>query len=409
MRCTAFCFAFVCLIMGTSLPLLHSQERISTPPVVASIWDYAGTIQVVTAGVDLDYDEQLDDGDEPASWLIIDPATRSVIRSMQFPWSDITAKHLGFDPNLGIVYIALDDTVWAYTAMTQQRSSTPVFVGSNITSVAYNLSNANICISHRPSYSDPGYISIIDPVAGTTTEVDVAVNPQMLAYYRLGATATPIVLCEGTFGNADGSLVFVDADNTTTEVVLGDTPNNLVVDDARGLVYVTMTGSHEIVVVDIPARRVVGRYPTPTSGYDGPREIAIHDDYAFVTTYAGTVLMFNRGVSGGDPIMTLQRTFTVGDKCDPVHVAFDHVWVGATYAGTSYDPASDVIVFPLGTVSVDDELHVHVSWGPASTAVDLRGQRMALTVHDGAIDLSRLAPGFYLVTDGVNTRTVVVP
>lgn len=426
MRCTAFAGALTALGIGIGIIVgatsSFAQERITTPPVVASIWDYAGTIHAITAGVDLDYDEQQDEGDEPASWLIIDPATRSVVKSLQFPWADITAKHLGFDPYLGVLYIALDDTVWAYTAMTQQRSATPVFTGSNITSVSYNLSNGTICVSHRPSYTDPGYISIVDPASGTTREVDVDVNPQMIDMARVGSLALPIVLCEGTFGKADGSLVFLDAEGTTTSLVVGDTPNDVVVDDERGLAYVVMTGSHEVVVVDIPSRRIVHRFSTPTSGYDGPRELALADHYAFVTTYDNRVLVFDRGMAGVEPSAQLVYELNVGDKCDPIAVAYDHLWVGISYVNAGYDPAPDILVFPLGAVSVEEitsrvlpevisngVVTLDPSWGSAVSAVDVHGASVSLHVQQHQADVSTLAPGVYGLSDGRHRRTILVP
>lgn len=413
MRSTAFCLVIACLILSTPSSHLQAQERITTPPVVSSLWEYNGAIHALALGVDGNYDGAQDSTDEPATWLVVDPTTRAITSQYVFPWADITAKHFGFDPYLGLMFIALDDTVWAYTATTQQRSSSPVLHGSDITSVAYDVPTGKLYTSHRPSYTDPGYITILDPTAGSRTEVDVAVNPQMIEFYTRGTTSLPLVLCEGTFGNMDGSLVFINADNTIAELVVGDTPNNVAIDNARGLAYVTMTGSHEVVIVDVISRTVAGRFPTPTSGYDGPREIALHENFAFVTTYAGTVLMFDRGLQGDDLQLTLRRSFDVGDKCDPVLVAFDHLWVGATYAGTSYDPATDIIVFPLNTVSVresDDESRFDdVHWSPHTYAVDLRGVRMPLVVRNGEIDRSQLAPGVYIITDGHTTRTILLP
>ena len=381
MRCTALALAFV----ATSL-LLSAQQLVSTQPSVAAIIPDNDVVHVFTDRVDLDYDGEQGEGDLPAKWLIIDPGT-------------LQPRSTG-------------DTVWAYTSRTQQRGSEPVYVGPN-EALGYDARAAVLLITQRPSFTDPGTVVTLDLISKETSTQPTSVNPQVTDFFRDDqGTITAVVLCEGTFGNADGSVVFYDATGSES-LEVGDTPNHLAIDEEAGLMYVVMNGSHQIHVIDLTSRSIVDTWETGTTGFDGPRHIALSPGHAFVTSYSGGVHVFNRtdGALLGSPALLA--------KSDPIAVVGSSIWVGHTFELGTYNPVGDVAIYPLNVVSVTEAStssaataimtssdHVRLpmfTGGTPLTMMDLQGALVAhRTVGDypAVLDVSAVPSGVYVVSDG---------
>lgn len=407
MRCTALALAFV----ATSL-ILSAQQLIQTQPSVAAIIPDNDVVHVFTDRVDLDYDGEQGDGDLPAQWLIIDPGTLQPRSTYTFPWARITARHPALDAATGLMFVGVGDTVWAYTSRTQQRGSDPVYVGPNET-LGYDARAAVLLITQRPSFTDPGTVVTLDLISKETSTQPTSVNPQITDFFRDDqGTITAVVLCEGTFGNADGSVVFYDATGSES-LEVGDTPNHLAIDEEAGLMYVVMNGSHQIHVIDLTSRSIVDTWETGTTGFDGPRHIALSSSYAFVTSYSGVVHVFNRtdGTLVGSP--------TLLAKADPIAAVGSSIWVGHSFELGTYTPTGNVAIYPLSIVSVResptsstptafmtsaDQVRLPMfTGGKPLTMMDLQGALVAhqlMADSSAVLDVSAVPSGVYVVSDG---------
>jgi hypothetical protein len=285
-----------------------------------------------------------------------------------------------------------------------------VFVGQN-SALGYDERTPNLYISQRPSFTDPGTVVVLNVSTGTKETINVGVNPQQTRVFYDSGAFTAVTICEGVYGQNDGTLVFIEEDGTTTSLPVGDSPNDMVIDEDRQLIYVVMNGDHAIKLVDLVTRAVVDSWPTGTTGFDGPRSIAITDDYACVTTYSSTVLTFS--LDNG----SLNNTLSLNAKADPLAVVGEYLWVGQSYVSGTYNPTGDVAVYPLSATSVSESapviprfvVHgstVSLPFTPASsplTILDLQGAQVGAHVVDAesnTVYVSGLAAGTYVATKG---------
>ncbi len=411
-----YAWAIACFILAAGSAA--AQQIIATQPSVARLIHDNDVVHVFTDRVDADYDGEQDEGDLPAQWLIVNIGQQSVVSTYTFPWARVTAKHPALDRATGLMFVGVGDSVWAFTSRTQVRGTEPVFVGSH-EAIGYDERSAVLLISQRPSFTDPGSVVVIDLLNKGQTTVGVDVNPQMFDFYRTANNdLVGIVLCEGTFGAADGSIVFLDAAGVTS-LAVGDTPNHLLVDDNTNTAYVVLNGSHEIAVIDLDTRTITARWSTGTSGFDGPREIAISTGYAFVTSFSGVLHVFTR--HNGQ----LLASPSLLAKADPVIAVESALWIGHSFETGTYTPTGDVAIYPLNVVSVTDvhtatpstsistsadhvELPLFTSGKPL-TVTDLQGALVPCTVvghRVPTLQCSALPAGVYVVTDG--TRGILL-
>lgn len=400
-----FC-ALVLLVLSTSTAL--AQQVITTQPIVSSLVPHGDVVHVITQMSDADYDGLQDDGELPAQWLVVDRATLAIRSTLTFPWGMTTAARVGLDSLTGLMMVGIGDTVWTYTTQTQQRSSTPLYVGL-CNAVGYDATTGRIYISQRPSFDSPGTVTIVDATTLQQTVVPVGINPQQTVTYRnsLGK-ATAVVLCEGLFGQNNGALFFIEDDGSTTSLTIGETPNHMVLDEESGLLYVVMNGEHAIKVVNMSTREVTGTWQTNTSGYDGPREIALVDDWAFVTTYSGKLLTFDRSTG------VVNNTIDLTAKADPVLAIDNSVWVGLTYNLGAYTATGNVAIYPMSATSVHESTPMITPVGSTLTMQNfvpgrpahirsITGGEIATTAYNAdlcTLNTQLLSSGTYIVSDG---------
>ena len=400
-----FC-ALVLLVLSTSTTL--AQQVITTQPIVSSLIPHGDVVHVITQMSDADYDGLQDEGELPAQWLVVDRATLSVRSTLTFPWGMTTAARVGLDSLTGLMMVGIGDTVWAYTTQTQQRSSTPLYVGL-CNAVGYDATAGRIYISQRPSFDAPGTVTIVDATTLQQTVVPVGINPQQTVTYRNSmGTPTAVVLCEGLFGQNNGALFFIEDDGSTTSLTVGETPNHMVLDEESGLLYVVMNGEHAVKVVNMSTREVTSTWQTNTSGYDGPREISLTDDWAFVTTYSGKLLTFSRSTG------VLNNTIDLTAKADPVLASNNSVWVGLTYNLGAYTATGNVAVYPMSATSVHEPAPMLTPTGTSlvlpgfvpGKSVSIRsitGGETETTAYNAdlcTLNTPLLSSGTYIVSDG---------
>ncbi len=411
MRSLALAFLLVCV------PAI-SQVTVPTQPIVASIIPDNDVVHVFTGQVDADYDGMFDDGDKAAQWLIVNASSFDVQRTLTLPWSSTSVNRPAFDPILGLMVFGIGDTVISYTSRTQERSATPIWIGPNSAS-AYHPATQRLFISSRPNYTDPGTVVVFDLPSLAAREISVGVNPQQTVFFQKADRTTAITLCEGLMGTGTGSLVFIDQIGVTQSITIGDTPNHMAIDEAAGVLYVAMSGEHAIKVVDVTTRTVTATWPTPTSGFNGPREVAINDDFVFVTTYASTVHTFRR--SDG----TLVGTIQLPAKADPIAAIGDKLWVGLSYVTGGYTGTGNVLVYPQTATSVSEDrsvaTHIHCDGTTLHVPFSATAGSFVILGSDGrtysaecvdatlgTLNVSTLATGMYVVTNGRNAAVFTI-
>jgi DNA-binding beta-propeller fold protein YncE len=229
---------------------------------------------------------------------------------------------------------------------------------------------------------------------------------------------------EGTFGGADDGTLDIYVGQQRTTVDVGDTPNHLLIHDGRA--YVTVNGSHHIIVVDLAERKVIDTIKTGTSGYDGPRESAIDTKdpdgrmRLYVTTFTGDVRIFD--------LATGQRTGTlaVGAKPEGLAIIGRELWVTRTFVEGGYAAARDVVIFDLNALTsvrenierkapsaylaVGGSLRLPFELQNDATLTDLAGKttRVSAVVSDAqTLDCRHLTSGVYALRSGQHSVTVI--
>lgn len=133
--------------------------------------------------------------------------------------------------------------------------------------------------------------------------------------------------------------------------------------------YVTVNGSHKVVIVDLRKSEIVKVIPTGTEkdDYNGPRECALIGKTLFVTTYNSDVREFN--------IETGAMTGILDSKGKPEGLAVINgkLWIANAYESKSYSYGNTVAIFdsPLAVEEYFTENMNIVFPNPARTSTTI--------------------------------------
>lgn len=429
---------FACLlvaIVATSslfIQQLASQQLVAvvpTAPRTVCILADGDRMHVLTDRIDVNYNNVKDDGDQEATWQIVNSESYETIRTLTFPWTFVTTNRPAIDRETGLLYIGVGDTVWAYTTLTQQRSAEPVFVGPSV-AVGLDEYNSHLFVTQRTGFTDPGTLVDVDLVERTTTSTTLEINPQMTIGRRgVFNNNMAITVNEGNYGANDGLLTFWDGTNVLT-LGVGDTPNHIYVNpDAPSTAYVTCNGSHSVVVVELDGRYAIDTFAIPTSGYNGPRECTYFDGVLYVTSYSGEV--FALDAQNG----TLIYSLSIDAKVDAAGFYQNKLWVGRSYEKGEYAPVPNVNVYDMVLTGVQDVApttttrRAYIVTGTSITIPELNMERpltlinmqgastvvtvaSAVTVVDHAaktVAVGDVPAGVYVLTDGSASVALLMP
>lgn len=129
-----------------------------------------------------------------------------------------------------------------------------------------------------------GTVRAVDPATGQVVAALPVRQPDGLA---LTADQATLLVTSGLDG--PGTLQFIDTHKrtVTAKVAVGSAPHAIAISPDATRAYVVDQFSNDIAVVDIPARKLVGKLPVPGFPYD----IAVHSDRLYVDTLLdGTVV-----------------------------------------------------------------------------------------------------------------------
>lgn len=398
-----------------------AQQILPTNQQPVTVFVSGSNIHVLTAQIDNNFDGIFAEGDAAASWTTFDKQTLVPTLLTEFPWAFVVAGRVGVNTVSGRMYIGVGDSVLIYSLSDHQQLG--ILDTSRAFAVSASGDGQRFYLSRRPSYNEPGYVDQVTPGAPIPIRLDAGINPQMTKTYRTSNNNVGVaIVCEGVFGQANGTIEIWAPGSTgyeRTTIGVGDTPNYIAVDGDAA--YIVVNGSHAIVKINLLTKSAVDTFETETAGYNGPREAAVKDDYIFVTTFAGDVRVFDKN-SGA-------RLFTVDVDSKPEGLAIidDKLFVTRAFQAENYNPYNGVVVYTLNQVlsvaetaaehgatkavfAVDATIRLPMFSGSSSLDVyDVNGNRGIITVVDYesmSIDLSTLASGTYIITDG--RKSIVV-
>lgn len=343
----------LCALVSASL-LSFAQPRIETPLQPVTIVPSGSNVHIFCTRTDVNFNGNLDDGDATAAWLIVDGATRQVVRQTEFGWGNVMVQRMGIAPKQSAFDIGFNDEVYRFSSATQANIDI-VFTGS-FSSVSTSADGNTVWVAQRPNFTDPGTIVEIDVKSRAKTTLATGINPQAPLPYSTASGSGLAAICEGTFGGGNGALeLWTDLQGARKRTVIdvGDTPNHLLIHNGRA--YVTVNGSHSVVVMDLASQKAIDTLFVGTSGFDGPRECVIDTAAAdgkarlCVTTFSSDVRVFD--LATGERIGTL----AVGAKPEGLAIVGRELWVTRTFVEGGYSGTRDVVIFDLdAATSVHD-------------------------------------------------------
>jgi DNA-binding beta-propeller fold protein YncE len=261
-----------------------------------------------------------------------------------------------------------------------------------------------IGMSHKSSFTQNGSFglySIADKKI--IAETEVGINPQMIKAFRnlLGEVEFAL-LCEGTFGGKNSKLYrLLPTPNSGLPFKaefydLGDTGNYFIIQDQLALTV--MNGSHEIIPFNLATNTVLPGYPTGTSGYDGPREIALDTitNRVFVSTYASDIRIGS--YISGNVLGILEPM----GKPEGLAIIDGKLWACNAYKKGEYAPDSTIAQFDIGLTSVqekaDSRISITLKQGMCTIISEENFTNADIRVIDahGKVVVSRAMSGHYL-------------
>lgn len=408
----------LCLVC--TLPAL-AQQVVPTPPGPVTLIPHNNVMNVLCSRVDANFNGVQDNGDSPASWIQVDIPTLQSLRTYTFPWAQVNAARVGVARGTGLIYFGVDNTVESFS-LTNQTSNGTVYRGS-VSAVSSTLQGTAIYISQRPNFTDPGSVIQYTLESSDSIVYPAGVNPQQTGRFITSTNVQGLyVLNEGLFGQQSGSLDIwkpTQFGPSKTTVEVGDTPNHVWVQGDSA--YVTVNGSHWIVVVNLASAIAVDTILVGTTGFDGPRESCISNGKLFVSTFSGDVRVFDvaTGVKTG--------SITLDAKPEGIAVVGGNIWVTRAFLLGGYSVERNVAVYnidqsvsvsathptpsvPTAVIATSGRVRLPFKWTSDLSMYDSNGRRTHLQTVDsesGILDVSSLSPGVYVVSNGTTAITIL--
>ncbi len=281
---------------------------------------------VICAGIDLDFNGNIDEGDEKMSWWKLKNVAAA---NPNNPMGEIEAvKVMDFDivgltnfpyrghnkSNDKSLYICYNDYVLSYDVVTAEILDTIKIAGAK----AVSTNDDNLCFISVREYEKPGdYIPIDNYVViynvDTKSIIDTIKTGNLvqetLCYFDDVAQEERLaILCEG--GNSELEFYSLNNFEKLNSIPLGKNGNDIFYIKLKinqppftgsfQLILVVINGEHKVISVDankmstdIPVFEALGIstfIDLPTTGYNGPREISgTSENKLCITAYDGNV------------------------------------------------------------------------------------------------------------------------
>jgi hypothetical protein len=423
----------VLFALATAAPSLFSQPVEFQPIVVlptlpqpVSLYAGPSAVTALCNAVDVNFNGVLDDGDRPAAVQEFSVASGMTLSSTTLPWGVGPLQRAALTSSALTAWIG--DTVVSFTRPALTRDLTKDHVAPGTSAISWSTNGEMHFVSQRPSFTDPGTVAM---VANTTVvrTIDAGVNVQQTMMTRLSnGKDVLLVLNEGGFGSANSTLMIVGMPSgETLSVDLGDTGNHFAV--SGDTAYVVVNGSHVVHVVDLTLGRISRSVPTGTTGYNGPREVAIDGSRLFVSTFSNDVRVFRLSD------LAYVARLLVGARPEGLLVTANAVLATRAYVADGYAADSGVAVFDVPIVtSVEHQIpktedqqepvtiHINADGSVATVVGDLNDQMFIADMNGIAascpvlsrsqnsmlVDIRHLAAGAYVLAGGARAQLFLI-
>ncbi|MBI3258592.1 MAG: T9SS type A sorting domain-containing protein [Ignavibacteriae bacterium] len=369
-------FTFVLIVVGFT-SILSAQSTITVGKQPLAIIPVENTVHVFCNGDDMNFNNiyEPDSGDVAASWWILDAQTQTVLKHREF-----TDQYLPFPFRAGIgydtLYVGAGNHVSTFNINTQEMIQDKAIIVPDSVGTIHAVSvqiegdehTAVAVMSCIKDYLTPGYI--IAAANGFTYILPpTKIGPQQVVNYTNpnDSSDNAAILCEGSFG-VENSFLQLNNGFTSTDILLGNGGNHIFYQGKdHDSMYVTVNGSHKVVIVDLKTQAIVKTISTGTTEYNGPRESVIIGKTLFVTTYNSDVREFN--------IETGAMTGILESKGKPegLTVINGKLWVANAFIEKSYTVGNTIAVFdsPLAVEEYFTENKNIVFPNPARTSTSI--------------------------------------
>ena len=317
--------------------------EVGSQPAKIYFDNMTGFFHIFCLGKDVDFDGNKDAEDENPSWWIINKNDLSnPQKKMEFDFGFIGFPFRPhFDLDDRTLFISQSGEIKQYNIDNFDLMSTDIgdYYASAITKEGDTL-----FLSTTPEYGKPGKVIIYNyknkQVAASIT---AGLNVQQTLYYELNGKKMLAILSEGV-GNQDAMLQFVELKSTGAEVVktfdgIGNGGNFITLIGCK--LFLSLNISNEIMEFNLNNFSVVKTFSTGTSGFNGPREVAIVNSFSelYVTTYNGDVRVFNTNTG------LLKKTYLVDSKAEGIYLLNDEMFLVCNISNTDYTANNKVSIF----------------------------------------------------------------
>ncbi len=289
----------------------YKETHIVGTQPLASVYDLATVIHIICGGRDVDFDGVFDpeDGDVLPSWWHfegfrfvtsgINPPPDRLVKfrdldfgDMGFPFRPGIRRGVDEHDSSGILYISQHGRVKSYALKDGELIDDTVV---NVAASAVYYADGELFLSIRDTIAN---IVIVYNIAEDrfTDTITAGVNVQQVEKFSFFEQQYLAVLNEGYFNSETSTLqIFEISDGNyllDTTIAIGKAGNHIAV--KGDLMAVTVNGSHQVVLIDIPDFTINKTIPIPAVGeFDGPRESAFTIDGIYTTSYEGKAFLLN--------------------------------------------------------------------------------------------------------------------
>lgn len=275
-----FVLLYSLMFLLTSQIFSQTSQLIDSGKQPLYVFQHENVVHVLTNTIDANFNEVQDAGDEAAKWFRYNAETKELIDSTIFAWRSYSFPiRIGIDKLGNRLYIPTNNAIAEYDLITGQINDS-LFLEIPVRSISTNGNTIGLVdknTSAQTAYKVSKYSS------GTFVQQALRCGPnkEYIAFIN-----------EGAFGaTTNDSYLTILTDNAQVVYALGKGANHIF--EFENKLYITMNGSHEIVVFSLTELEIEKKISTQTSGFDGPRESVIPKDNPttiYTTTYAGDVL-----------------------------------------------------------------------------------------------------------------------
>ncbi|RMD92943.1 MAG: hypothetical protein D6814_16250, partial [Calditrichaeota bacterium] len=321
--------------------------------------DDEGMVVALSEGRDLDFDTVVDAeaGEMPGALFRIDPATHEVIAKRRFPGfirNLAVAGRIGYFVQNAPLRLTRFDT---HTLATLRDTLILAAPEHGIAFFEVNVDpKTGLLYIGTGGFSDAGEVLVFDSTGVLLHRAHTGFGASDVLFKDEDATASraAFIINEGQFGQESATLSYLNIQQglfrARTGRPLGDTGNGMAL-GPDGKLYIVMNGSHTIEVFDTKTQRAVGTVKMGTTGFNGPRQVALLPDSA-----SGVVTTFNNDLRFFD-LQTLQVTdsLAVGQKPEQMVAIGDYLFV-ANGGFTGFAEDSTIFVVDWRNKTIVDTL-----------------------------------------------------